>query len=133
MSRVDAIIHQRTEPIDLQCASVLTTFQKNLVMVTCAREKKVDTCPGENSRIEAGLEATAGATYDQSHDEADTQTASLEKTISTPEAEQCTDWSCDWDCTDYNSDDDQCGCYSSFGKDDDGEVRHYGLNCEYRF
>ncbi|KIM42190.1 hypothetical protein M413DRAFT_26992 [Hebeloma cylindrosporum] len=40
------------------------------------------------------------------------------------------DWSLDDMSYDpYNSDDDQCGCYSSYGKDDDGEVVHY--DCEY--
>jgi hypothetical protein len=33
----------------------------------------------------------------------------------------------------YDSDSDRCGCHSAFGKDDDGEVRHYGLDCQYRF
>jgi len=44
-------------------------------------------------------------------------------------------WDHDWEDDSvgpYNSDDDQCGCYSAFGKDDDGEVRHCGLECPYR-
>jgi len=116
ISCVDAIIHrdqQRAEPINLQCASVLTTFQTKCNVVTCAREKR---------RIEADLEAATVATYDQSQD------------TTRHEAEDVTEWTYDSDYdAGYNSDAHQCGCHSAFGKNDDGEVIHAGLNCKYRF
>ncbi|KAF8059503.1 hypothetical protein FPV67DRAFT_1453503 [Lyophyllum atratum] len=28
-------------------------------------------------------------------------------------------------------DDDECGCESTFGRDEDGEVRHYGEGCQF--
>jgi len=90
MARVDAFfcdVHQ-PEPINLEGAKVLATFDKSCDTVTRAREK-------QRSEMED------------------------------PDFDY---WSYSNLC---NSDDDQCGCHSAFGKDDDGEVRHLGLDCEY--
>lgn len=128
MSRVDAIIHQQlAEPINLQCGSIITTFQKKCDMVSSARA---------NRRAEVESEAAAVASYNQLQDsdiaEA-TFNAELQEMIAAHEAEDNPDWTYDSDYDGgYNSDMDQCGCHSAFGKDDDGEVVHAGLKCKYR-
>jgi len=110
IAHIDTIVNQRlVEPINLQPANILATFETKCNIVTGVRE---------NRRIESGIDAAM---------------ASLEETISTQDKEDYhTDWTDDSDFVDtYNSDDDQCGCYSAFGMNDDGEVRHYGSNCQY--
>jgi hypothetical protein len=130
-AHVDAIIHQGTELINLQFASVLITFQKNCDLATSAR-----------------IEAEAGK-YNKSRDQAELETyqAGFEELNSTRKVEdrdtESREGTCDWETDrttdwdydvdgEYNSADDECGCYSAFGMDDDGEVRHYGMKCQYK-
>jgi hypothetical protein len=109
---INTIINQPpAELINLQPIDILDTFKTNCHIVACI-------CG--TSHIEAEIDATA--------------MASLEKTHSAHEMqEQHTNWTNDLDYVDlYNSDDDQCGCHSVFGMDDDGEVPHYRLKCQYQ-
>ena len=100
------------EPINFQPTSILTTFKAKCSIITCFHEKYC---------IKAEIEAAVVAT--------------LEEIISAHKIKShCTDWTDDLDVDDlYNSDDDQCGCNSAFGTDNDVEVLHYVLKCKYQF
>ena len=96
---------------DIQCDDFTNTLEKTQEIIgstasACAQR-----------RAEADLDAATAANENQ--DGAETGNGY---------------WDRDWEnnCIDaYNSNDDQCGCYGEFGKDNDGEVRHYGLYCQY--
>lgn len=128
MSHVDVIIHQWPwELVNLQCSSIITTFQKKCDMVSIA-------CANRHAKAE--LEVAAVASYQiQDAAEADAYIAAkttfntelqemvaAHKAEDTPGANNIYNW-------DYNSEMDQCGCYSEFGKNDDGEVNHG--ECKY--
>jgi hypothetical protein len=106
---IDTIINQPpAEPVNFQPTNLLATSKTNCHIVTCIHEM---------SCIEAEIDATAMASLEETHSAHEMQ-------------EQCTNWTNYSDYVDlYNSDDDQCGCHSAFGTDDDGEVCHYGLKC----
>jgi hypothetical protein len=126
MPHIKAIILK--EPINLLCAHVLTTFQKKLDLVVYTLEKV---------RLEAELEAAQAQTEleaAQAQTELEAAQAPNQGEVDDVEFEDHGyQAGSDWDCNGYNSYDDQCGCHSAFGKDDDGEVRHYGLDCPYDF
>jgi hypothetical protein len=112
IAHIDTIVNQPpAEPINLQPTDVLDMFKTNFHIVACIHE---------TSHIEAEIDATAMASLEETHSAHEMQ-------------EQHTNWTNDADYGDlYNSDDDQCGCHSAFGMDDDGEVRHYRLKCQYQ-
>lgn len=137
MSRVDSMVHQQAGPINLERAKVLATFEQNFNIVTCARENVREKPISEMISAQVPVaEDLTGWDLDldvhwQDPAELDDDLTDLD--IQDPaELDDHTHFINDWNYDQlYNSDDDQCGCHSAFGKDDDGKVLHYGLDCEY--
>lgn len=158
MARVDAVVQQRQgDPVNLKRGSIATMFRQKYDAVSTARAKR-----RAEADLEAADVATYDQSFDAAPDpaaceqrqemaEADAYIAGEEaladelnqmfkENQAAEEAEEATisSWCCvyyldnDYD-GGYNSDSDQCGCHSAFGKDDDGEVLHNGLNCQYHF
>lgn len=156
IAHVKGIIHQAPEPINLQFANVLITFQKKCDLVAAAHENITEADSGiyNQNRDQAELEryqaefeelmsernlkvegqATKSGVHENITTEADS-TMEDRATEATSQGDWETDGTTDWDYDidgEYNSEDDQCGCYSAFGMDDDGEVRHFGMTCQYQ-
>lgn len=155
MARVDAVIQQG--PVNFKRGSIATTLKQKYDAVKTARVKR-----RAEADLEAADVATYDQSFDAVPDppacdqrqetaEADAYVVGEEalatelnqvfeenQAAEAKEEPAISTWRCiyHWDDYydgEYDSDSDKCGCHSAFGKDDDGEVRHYGLDCQYRF